>query len=182
MGRKSGIWLRKQNKTWYVNHNGRQVNLGKDKAFAEKAYHKLMAADALIGKPVGAITAAELMDKFLLWCKDNRAERTFDWYKQHLQVFLDRLKNQNIEAAGIKPFHVYEAVTKSWSDTFKRGFMLACQRAFTWGTKHGYIGESPLRHLEKPAATRRDNCPTAADYEAMLKHTTDCFRDFLEFA
>ena len=49
MGRKSGIWLRKQNKTWYVNHRGRQVILGKDKAAAEKKqFCRLMAEEEAI--------------------------------------------------------------------------------------------------------------------------------------
>ena len=60
MGRKSGIWLRKQNKTWY----GKQINLGKNKAAAEKMFHQLMARDEL---PISdSIPAAELMDRFLL--------------------------------------------------------------------------------------------------------------------
>jgi hypothetical protein len=94
MGRKSGIWLRKQNKTWYVNHRGRQINLGKNKAAAEKQFHRLMAEEEV--RETRSITAAELFDKFLLWCRDNRAERTFEWYRDHLQNLLDHLPDKTL--------------------------------------------------------------------------------------
>jgi hypothetical protein len=128
MSRKSGIWLRKQNKTWYVNHRGKQINLGKDKSEAEKLFHKLMAEEQAELVSTDRISAVLLMDKFLLWCSDNRAPRTFDWYKDHLEKLLDHLPNQNIEASQLKPFHVYGAVKKTWSASYKRGFMVACLR------------------------------------------------------
>lgn len=152
MGRKAGIWFRKQNKTWCVNFGGKQINLGKDKAAAEKKFYKMKAADA---PQTDSISTALLLDKFLLWCKDNRSEGTFSWYTKHLQRFLDHLPDQNIEALETKPFHVYGAVKKSWSDTYKRGFMIGIQRAFTWGVKQGFIEKSPIAYIEKPAAKRR---------------------------
>ena len=121
MGRKSGIWLRKQNKTWYVNHRGRQINLGKDKAAAEKQFYRLMAEEEAI--EARSITAAELFDKFLLWCRDNRAIRTFEWYRDHLQMLLDHLPDQNIAATDLKPYHVYEVCKPAWSPSYKRGFI-----------------------------------------------------------
>ncbi len=60
--------------------------------------------------------------------------------------------------------------------------MVACQRAYKWGLKHGYIDKSPLEHLEKPSATRRDNCPRLIDFKAMLEHTNDCYADVLEYS
>ena len=180
MGRKSGIWLRKQNKTWYVNHRGRQVNLGKDKAAAEKQFYRLMAEEE--ERETKSLTAAELFDKFLLWCRDNRAIRTFEWYRDHLQTLLDHLPDQNVAAKDLKPYHVYEACKASWSASYKRGFMISCQRAYKWGIKHGYIDRSPLELLEKPTPTRRDNCPSAEDYQAMLTHSRGAFRELLEFS
>lgn len=180
MGRKSGIWLRKQNKTWYVNHGGRQINLGKDKAAAEKKFHRLMAEDEQ--RDSRSIAAADLLDKFLVWSKDNRAMRTFEWYRDHLQKLLDHLPDQNIAAMDLKPYHVYGACKASWSPSYKRGFMISCQRAYKWGIKHGYIDRSPLEHLEKPTPTRRDNCPSTDDYKAMLAHSQGAFRSLLQFA
>jgi len=180
MARPNKIWYRKDRKNYYVTIDGRLYNLGKDKKLAEKKFHKLMAEEA--PQRCDLISAVEVMDKFLVWCRDQRAQRTFDWYEAHLQVFLDSLADQNIEAINIKPYHVYEAVKKTWSSSYARGFMVAVQRAFNWGVKQGYIPENPLRHLEKPTATRRDNCPSADDYAEMLKHVNGRFRDLLEFA
>lgn len=36
-------WFRKQNKTWYVEIGGKQVNLGTDKRLATEKFRKLMA-------------------------------------------------------------------------------------------------------------------------------------------
>ena len=71
MVRKSGIWLRKQNKTWHVSHRGKQVNLGKDIAAAEKKYHKLMAEDSVELVSADENHRSSALDKFLLCCSDN---------------------------------------------------------------------------------------------------------------
>ena len=59
---------------------------------------------------------------------------------------------------------------------------MAVQRAFKWGARQGYLEASPVEHLEKPMAERRDNCPTKEDYEVIMAAVNDCFRDVLEFA
>ncbi len=181
MARPNKIWYRKDRKTYYVTIDGKLYNLGKDKQAAEKTFHKLMAEEQQAASVEG-VSAAVLMDKFLLWCRDNRAPRTFEWYTDHLQRLLDSLSDQNIAAADFKPFHVYEAVRKRWSASYKRGFMVACQRAFRWAVKHGHIDRSPIEHLEKPTASRRDNCPTQAEFDAMLLHVNEQFKTLLHIA
>ena len=188
MGRPSKMWYRKDRKAWFVTVNGKRHRLGKDKAKAEKKFHRLMAGDESSPQPkqnpasASDVTAAELMDKFLLWTKANRATRTFEWYTMHLQAFLDSLEDQAIHAICIRPRHVTEWVSDDWSKSYQRGAMIAVQRAFNWGVRQGYIDKSPIGSLEKPSAERRDNCPTEADYKNMLKHATGSFRDVLVLA
>jgi len=181
MGRKAGIWYRKQNETWYVKINGKQINLGKDKAAAEKEFHRLKSCDIPRHNVTNSVTAAEILDKFLLWVGDNKAQGTLDWYEKHLQAFLDSLPNQRIEADKIRPHHVTDWCKSSWSKSYTRGAMIALQRAFKWATKQGYLDRSPLEHLEKPSAERRDNCPTQADFDAILELATEPFKSVLQF-
>ncbi len=56
-----------------------------------------------------ALTIVELFGKYLEWCEKNREPRTFEWYRDHLQRFLDHLGDKAQMAAGeIRPFHVVE--------------------------------------------------------------------------
>ena len=182
MPRPNKMWYRKERDSWFVTIAGKRHNLGRDKDAATKRFHQLMAGNSPAEANSTSIMAIELMDKYLLWCKDNREPGTFDWYTKHLQAFLDSLPNQSIEAMQLKPYHVYDATKKTWSASYKRGFMVAVQRAFNWAVKQGYINTNPLRFLEKPTATRRDNCPTEKDYKKLVSLVKDGFKNILVFA
>lgn len=43
MSRRPKPWWRKRRKAWYVKIDGKQYNLGPDKAEAENKFHQLMA-------------------------------------------------------------------------------------------------------------------------------------------
>ncbi|PQO45494.1 tyrosine-type recombinase/integrase [Blastopirellula marina] len=181
MPRPNKIWYRKDRKTYFVTIDGKLYNLGKDKRAAEKAYHTLMLEGP--APPVERISAAELMDRFLIWCRENRAKRTYEWYLQYLQDFLDSLANQENEASRVRPLHLNEWVAKKgWSKSSTRGALIAIQRAFNWGAKQGYIDRSPLQQVEKPRATRRDNCPSPVEIQELIQASQDNFRDVLVFA
>lgn len=178
MARPNKIWWWKQKKAWYVTIDGKRHRLSEDKPEAEKLFHKLKAQEI---KPTSSVTAAEVMDKFLVWNENHRAKRTADWYREHLQSFLDSLTNQSIEAAKIRPHHVTDWCKSHWSKSTTRGAMVTVQRCFKWAVRQGYLDSSPLEYLEKPSAERRDNCPTQADYDEILKLSTEPFKSVLEF-
>lgn len=183
MSRPSKIWYRKDRKTYYVRIEGVLHNLGKDKKEAQDRFHALMLERPREPTKSNTVTAAEVMDSFLVWTKENRAPRTFDWYMEKLQSFLDSLAGQQIAASKIAPHHVESWVTgNGWSVSTKRGAMGAVKRAFKWAEKQGLIERSPVEHLERPAPERRDNCPTPEEYQALLSKTKDGFRDVLVFA
>jgi site-specific recombinase XerD len=179
MGRKPEMWYRKERKAWFVTINGQRHNLGGDKKKATTQFHKLMGEEApkLVLK---GNAAAAILDKFLLWVEANKAPRTYDWYQCHIQSFLDSLPDQTIDAEALKPHHVTDWVKPTWSKSYTRGAMIAVQRAMKWAVSQGYIGKSPLVSLEKPAAERRDNCPTQAEVDEMLKESRS-FKPVLEF-
>lgn len=184
MGRKASIWFRKQTGCFYVNHNAKQYNLGKDKYIAEREFHRIKAEIQPESPRNDHVTAVEVMDRYLVWTKENRAPRTFEWYERHLQAFVDGLPNQSIAADQLKPLHVNEWLSgKPWAVSTKRGAMVAIQRCFKWAVTQGYLTNSPVSSLEKPDAERRDKCPTKEEYETLRNAVRDQnFRDVLDFA
>jgi integrase len=175
-------FYRASRKLWYVQLNGRQINLGPDKAEAFRRYHELMAAPEA-PKPTGDLPAVVVIDHFLDWCQRHRAKRTYDWYLDYLQSFARTLP-RGIATSKLRPFHVQQWVDAQpgWK-TGKRGAITAVQRAFNWAEKMGHIDKSPLRHVEKPAAGRLEQVVTEAEYHAILALAKDQeFRDLLTAA
>lgn len=182
MARPPRIWFRRDRNSFFVTIRGKRHNLGPDKKDAEQRFHLLMAQEEPLLASESRVTAVEILDKFLAWIEGNRKPRTYDWYHDHIQRFVDSLQKQTIAAQDLRPYHVTEWVNPTWSPSYARGAMGAIQRAFKWATAQGYIDASPLANLEKPAATRRDNCPSPADYKLMLENATEPFRSLLVFA
>ncbi len=187
MARPSKMWFRKDRSAWFVTINGRRHNLGDNKETAKKQFHLLMAE---VEQPNDSepfkqsITVAEIMDKYLVWCRDNRAATTFSWYSDFLQGFLDSLQNQNLTVDRLKPLHVNEWIAShgpAWNNSTIRGAMRAVQRAFNWAEKQGYIEKSPIKYLEKPSAVRREEYPSPAEFRQMLNYATEPFRSYLSF-
>jgi integrase len=167
---------------WYVQLNGKQINLGPDKDAAWKRYHELMATPEA-PRPSGELAAVVVIDRFLDWCQKHRAPRTYDWYLDYLQSFAKTLP-AGITATKVKPYHVHQWVDAQagWK-TGKRGAITAVQRAFNWAEKMGHIDKSLLRHVEKPAQGRREQVVTEAEYHAILDLAKDPpFRDLLTAA
>jgi integrase len=133
-------------------------------------------------------TVAEVFDKYLDWCQKHRQPRTFDWYRDHVQDFLDwKPEIAHLPVSELKPFHVVEWADshgQSWSNAYRRGGVIAIQRPFNWAAELGYIPASPIRRVPKPQPQRRENPVTADDFAGIIARYAegDPFRDLLEFA
>lgn len=130
---------------------------------------------------------AEIFEKYLAWCEKNREARTYDWYRDHIQSFVDSLdKPAEMPVSSLKPFHVMEWADKhsTWSPAFRRGAIVAIQRPFNWAEKLGYIDRTPIKHIEKPQPQRREQIITPEEWVKIRDHYPegDAFRDVLEFA
>ena len=220
MARRPSPWFREDRNGWYVNKDGQRHFLGEhpdgappprqDKktkkwnapAAVMQAFHELMAKGDSVpkrtDKPEGPIVA-DVFDKFLDWCEKHRAGRTFEWYRDHIQGFLDWWHERHGEepeefppldafpVTGLKPFHVVEWTDShgdGWSDAYRRGGIVAIQRPFNWAVEMGHIPDSPIKKIPKPKAQRRESAVTTEDFAVILKRFPegDCFRDLLEFA
>ena len=103
-------WFRHSRGLWYVTIDGRQFNLGPDEQAAFEEYHRLMSATSeqrLIGESV-----AEILDAFLEWCHIHRSPRTFEWYRDRAQQFLDFIP-KGLKVSQLKPFHL-----QRWIDSY----------------------------------------------------------------
>src|SRR6516164_9087924 len=152
MARKPSPWYWPERHGWYTILNGQRRHLLDLPADAlppkkrngkwvappevEQLFHALLAASdqnataAKVPSGDGPIVA-EILDKYLDWCKKHRAERTYDWYRDHIQSFLDSLgAAATMPVAALKPFHVIEWADKhpDWSNAYRRGAVVAIQR------------------------------------------------------
>jgi hypothetical protein len=81
-----------------------------------------------------------VIEGFLDWCqrradRGKLAPRTYEWYKQHLQSFVDWLPAPKaLTVDQLKPFHVQDWLDSkpTWNQNHRRGAVTAVKRAFAW--------------------------------------------------
>jgi integrase len=191
MSKKNGPepFYRPKKNRWYVEIDGRHINLGPDEARARVRWHQLMAGGLLQAAPAGEQPVGELVcrviDLFVGWSHQHRPGRTAEWYQNHLQSFIDSLPDAaTLSVDRLKRFHVTNWVDAhpAWGPNHRRGAITAVQRAFSWAEREGHIPKSPVRGIEKPPPRRREQVLTPAEFPALLARVRDAaFRDVLEF-
>lgn len=193
MSRHSKPWFRSARNAWYVKINGKQRFLGEHPEECAKPkkspkgdwnapdtirdeFHKLMVAPVLVH--TGTVWA--VFDAFLDHSLENNAKRTYEFYQERLQRFKDAVPNMAVEA--LMPAHVYNWMKgKGWSGSYKRGVMVSLCRAFNWAVKARLILFNPIKGIEKPPETHRDQTLTQAEFDRMLGHVKgEAFRDVLK--
>jgi hypothetical protein len=173
-------FFRERRGLWYVQIDGKQVNLGPEKEGAFRRYHELMGRPREDPRPVAGASVLAVLDAFFDWCEKHRAPRTYDWYHDYLESFARSLP-RDLAASELRPIHIQRWVDAEpgW-ETGKRGAIVAVQRAFNWAATIGLIEVSPIRHVEKPRAGRRDVVITREEYAWILGQVKDEeFRDLL---
>lgn len=196
-------FFRTARNAWYVQLGKQQTKLhdGPKNTDTEKAawaaFHALMASrnsanSAAPQSPqnTGALSLAELFEKYLDWCQKHREQRTYDGYLWHLQRFIDHLKGKNTPASemgavDLRPFHVNEWLDAhpDWGQTYRRNAIASIKRAFVWGEEEGHLDRNPLKTLKKPMAKRREKFIRPEDWDKIRDSYKegDPFREFLEF-
>lgn len=178
-------FYRKSRDTWYVQVDGRQVNLGRDREAAFLRYHQLMAVpeqDRRIAQEnAGAgMRLAELFDRFLDWVLQHRSADTYAWYQYRLQRFADRFPDLTI--GQLRPYHVQQWVD-SYPDhtpTTTRNYMRCIKRCVRWAKSLGYVDSNPIEHLSMPAGLPREVYINPQQFAELLSLTPDeCFIDLI---
>lgn len=167
-------FYRKPRRRWYVEIDGKQINLGPDRDEAFQQYHELMASpEPVVFKPAdSAYPVAMLCDRFLEWVQTHRAEPTYEGYLYRLQRFVDRYPELTVDA--IRPFHVQEwADAYDISNTTKRNYMRSIKTCLRWCCKQGHIDKNPLEHMDVPAADRKEVYVPLEEFERILDYIND---------
>jgi hypothetical protein len=176
MAKRPSPWFWGARGGWYITRNGQHVNLGKHPADSPppskrngkwvvpeavmRAFHAAMTVNPggenqqAAAVPVGGPTVAEILEKYLAWCQKHREARTYDWYRDHIQGFIDfGTEVAALPVSELRPFHVTEWADshgEDWSPAYRRGGIVAIQRPFNWAAELGYIAVSPIRKIPKP--------------------------------
>jgi site-specific recombinase XerD len=183
MPREPKPWYRSRDDAWYVQVNKKQVFLahGKvNKQSALDAYYELMAKEGRT--PPKDMRVAELALLFKEWGRENLAESTWEWYRGHLQSFLD---HKDGAYGQLKVSQLTENHIDAWlrarkvGPSTRRGAITALKRLLSWGIKKRRIAENPLKDMERPEMGRRRPL-TPAEFEAIFAAVSDQeFRDVL---
>lgn len=177
MARKAKPWFWEEREEWYVTIEGKRHRLGKDKKAAQKRFHELMATPE--PKPVKNDSLVGLFDLFLDWCQRQRPD-SYQWYSIRINQFAKLVANLGVK--DLKPFHVQEWIDTKKSEGYKRGCVVAINRALSWAVKQGRIEKNPLAGMEKPKAKRRETFLSLEQFTEVLKLASDQpFRDLLRF-
>jgi integrase len=166
-------FFRPRKNRWYVQLDGKHVNLVPAEKDAFRRYHEIIAArkqPAPVAPPSDDPLLIEVLDAFLDWCLKHRAKRTFEAYEERIKSFLDSLADRRMPLRELRPFYLQHWVDShpDWNPGMKRGRMQAVQRGLNWAVKQGRIDRSPVAYVEKPPPGKRENVIEYAVYQRML--------------
>jgi integrase len=163
-------WFRKQNKTWYVEINGTQVRLSKDKAEAKRKWLKLMAEGELP------------QDRWLSECVEHYLEslipKTRRTREQVLKGFQARVGP--IRVSKLTNRHVKGFLKPAWSPSTVRTAIKTILACLNLAVKDGLIEENPVKNIEKPAWERREKILTGEELDALSAAAREPFKTLLK--
>jgi len=169
-----------------VNGKHEQIKLAESDASYEEAlerYHSVQANRAE-DTPAALMTVAQIADEFLEWNLQNRAERTYEWYKRFLKPFVGNI-GTNLRVSTLKPHHVDRWVKADYAkakNNTRRNAIRAVDRCMNRAVKSGYFDANPIKGMERPPQESRETVISEEQYRQALQVTSDDnFRDFLTF-
>lgn len=167
---------------WYVQIDGRQVNLGPDKEAAFKQYHALMQSPTPVVAPQVSSSplVVVLADAYLDWVKRERSADTFEWYRYRLERFAKKFPD--LKTGDLKPHHVQEWLNEypDLSRTSRRNYVRSVKTCLTWAVQQGYIEKNPIAHMPVPSAEHREITVSVEEYQTLLEAIPDpAFRDLV---
>ncbi len=179
MGRRNEPWFWEARGEWFVKINGKRERLGADKDEAFRQFHKLKSQDPK-QQSVTDDSLVAILDAFLDWTHENRAEHTYLGYKAKIESFCKMYPTITIKE--LTTTHVTNWINNQseWNSTTKRNAITAIQRSLNWATKNRGLERNPIKGMEKPEAKRRTETLTPEEFELILANTPDQqFRDLL---
>jgi integrase len=176
---------------WYVkvvHPNGTREDhkLDPDEEKAETLYCELVTSLKNKGEPSADFGVKELAFAFLDHVQANNAPRTYDWYKDYLESWVNSLP-VHIKVKNLKLAHAHTWLNAHYPATgnanTRHGAISTIQRLFNWAVDMGYLEFSPLAKLKKPAKTPRLTFITTEQWGKVLNEIQDIdpFKDLVRF-
>ena len=181
MGRTPKPWWREDRGAYFATVYGCRINLGTNLKQATDKLKGVLRAP-LPSVPVSSDSLAIVLDQFLRWTRDHRADKTYRWYRDFIESLLRMYPT--ITAAAVTSCHITAWLDQqtTWGPTTKRGAMTAIRRAFNWAMRNAGVPHNPVLHMDRPTANARTETITLAEFKAILRATKDRqFRQFLIF-
>jgi len=179
----AGPWFRKQNGTWYLTQDGKQVRLGKDRDKAFRRWHRMEALQVDHDDP----SFAQIAAAFLAWSQKHNTADMFEWYGRFLAAASNEFGETPVRL--LKKHQVTAwldaAVPKAGN---RRGAITACKRCLNWAQDEGLIPHNPIAKMRRPATQSREAIVDATDLGRILaaadsgnrkQYRQGCFRAFV---
>lgn len=176
---------------WYVQVGKKQIRLSPDRDEAYRLYHEMMGRGAegnpsppAVPHAPGSAIVVEVLDRFLDWCERDKARRTYEFYRENLRRFAQRIP-RDLAVADLKPYHVTNALADfpGWGNNTKHDFIGAVKRALNWAADEELIERNPLARMKKPAREAREMAVSPEEYARVIQAVDEPrFRDLIELA
>ena len=175
-------FYRRFTKSYYVQIDGKQINLGRDKKAAGEKCKKLLASRRAFN--AATTTVKGLLAMYLEWCLRHRSKATYYAAQFYTKSFAATLP-EKLKVDEIQPKHVIDWIcgATTWSSTSKHDAITYIQRVFSWAVNERILEYHPLYRIEgKPSRKRREVYYSPSQWGKLLSHIRDQnFRDLLIF-
>lgn len=141
-----------------------------------------LAEERPIQKPATALLAWEVVEKFADFTKANRSEGTFEFYKPHLQDWIDRVGKRLASSLTADDLETWkqELVRKGDSPAYINHRIVTVNTCWNYAVKIELLPRNPFRVVEKLFETGRQRTITPQEFRALLRHSTDAeWKQFL---
>ena len=163
-------WYRKENKTWYVQVNRKQVRLSKDKPEAMRLWRKLMAEGELP------------KDRWLSECVEHYlptlTESTRRSREQVLSAFTGHIGP--LRVSKLTKRHIRGYLKPTWSASTTRSHIKTILACLNRSVKDGLIDANPVKDIEKPAWERREKILSADELGKLMAAAREPFKTLLK--
>ena len=169
-------WFRKQTGSWYVQLNGRQINLGPDRKAAHEMLQRLLGG---VEEAPTSLTAHELLAHYCDWMEGNRAPSTVGPRRRMLDDFQKHIP-KSLKASALRPHHVQQWLNPKHSSTTRSDRITTIKTVWNWAVSMGYLASNPIARMPKPRRQiRQDFVPSDLWEKVLDLATDDQFRDWL---
>src|SRR5687767_14585997 len=179
MARTAKPWWWEERQGYYATIGGVRHRLSSNLKAARIRLKELVISPR---EKVMPCSVAAVLDDFLDWTKENRANGTYLFYKHFCQSFSESHGLVDISELTSAEVTAWLKEQPSWNSTTKHDAITCLKRAFNWSVKNRGLKANPIALMEKPKARNRTEMLTMGEMKKLLRAVGDRnFRYLLRF-